>query len=57
MGRVDGRALPLHYANNVIQEMIEPGGALEDVWGNLVVLAGYSLVLLLLASRTLREVE
>ncbi len=52
-----GRALPLHYANNVIQEMIEPGGALEDVWGNLVVLAGYSLVLLLLASRTLREVE
>ncbi len=52
-----GRVLPLHYANNVIQEMIEPGGALEDVWGNLVVLAGYSLVLLLLASRTLREVE
>jgi len=52
-----GRALPLHYANNVIQEMIEPGGALEDVWGNFVVLAGYSLVLLLLASRTLREVE
>src|SRR3712207_8488987 len=27
-----GRALPLHYANNVIQEKIEPGGALEDVW-------------------------
>src|SRR5918997_5469879 len=27
-----GRALPLHYANNVIQEVIEPGGALEDVW-------------------------
>jgi len=52
-----GRVLPLHYANNVIQEMIEPNGALEDVWGNLVVLAGYSVVLLLLASRTLREVE
>jgi ABC-2 type transport system permease protein len=52
-----GRVLPLHYANNVIQEMIEPNGALEDVWGNLVVLVGYSLVLLLLASLTLREVE
>src|SRR3712207_6593567 len=51
-----GRALPLHYANNVFQEMLEPGGALEDVWGNLIVLAGYSLVLMLLASRTLREV-
>jgi ABC-2 type transport system permease protein len=52
-----GRVLPLHYANNVIQEMIEANGALEEVWGNLVVLAGYSLVLLVLASRTLREVE
>jgi ABC-2 type transport system permease protein len=52
-----GRVLPLHYANNVIQEMIEPNGTLEDVWGNLVVLVGYSLVLLLLASRTLQEIE
>jgi ABC-2 type transport system permease protein len=52
-----GRALPLHYANNVIQEMIEANGALGDVWGNLVVLAGFSVVLLVLASRTLSEVE
>lgn len=52
-----GRAFPLHYANNVIQEMIEASGTLNDVWGNLVVLAAYSLVLLLLASFTLREVE
>jgi ABC-2 type transport system permease protein len=52
-----GRVLPLHYANSVIQEMIEPNGTLEDVWGNLVVLVGYSLVLLLLASRTLQEIE
>jgi ABC-2 type transport system permease protein len=52
-----GQALPLHYANNVIQEVIEPNGSLGDVWGNLVVLAGYSVVLLLLASRTLSEVE
>jgi ABC-2 type transport system permease protein len=52
-----GHVFPLFYANNVIQEVIEPGGALEDVWENLVVLVGYSLVLLLLASRTLREIE
>ena len=52
-----GQALPLHYANNVIQEMIEANGALGDVWGNLVVLAGYSAVLLVLASLTLSEVE
>lgn len=49
--------LPLFYANNVIQEMIEADGALENVWGNLVLLAAYSLLLLLLASLTLREVE
>jgi ABC-2 type transport system permease protein len=52
-----GHVFPLFYANNVIQEVIEPGGALADVWENLVVLVGYSLVLLLLASRTLREIE
>lgn len=52
-----GHALPLFYANNVIQEIIQTGGALEDVWGNLVVLATYGLALLLLASLTLRDVE
>jgi ABC-2 type transport system permease protein len=52
-----GHVFPLFYANNVIQEVIEPNGALEDVWGNLVVLMCYSVLLLLLASRTLREIE
>ncbi len=52
-----GHVFPLFYANNVIQEVILPNGTLEDVWGNLVVLAGYSAALLLLASRTLPEVE
>ncbi|HSK98962.1 MAG TPA: ABC transporter permease [Rubrobacteraceae bacterium] len=52
-----GSLLPLHYANNVIWEVIVANWALEDVWGNLVVLVGYSVVLLLLASRTLRDVE
>jgi ABC-2 type transport system permease protein len=52
-----GHIFPLFYANNVIQEVIQPTGILEDVWGNLVVLAGYGVALLLLASLTLREVE
>ncbi len=52
-----GHVFPLFYANNVIQEVILPNGTLVDVWGNLVVLAGYSVALLLLASRTLPEVE
>ncbi len=52
-----GHIFPLFYANNVIQEIIQPTGILEDVWGNLVVLAGYGVALLILASLTLREVE
>jgi ABC-2 type transport system permease protein len=52
-----GHALPLFWANDVIQEIIEPGGTLENVWGSFVVLAAYSVVLLVLASLTLREVE
>jgi ABC-2 type transport system permease protein len=52
-----GHALPLFWANDVIQEVIEPNGALENVLGSFVVLAAYSVVLLLLASFTLREVE
>ena len=52
-----GHALPLFWANDVIQEVIEPNGALENVLGSFVVLAAYSVVLLLLASFTLRETE
>jgi ABC-2 type transport system permease protein len=52
-----GHALPLFYANTVIQEVIKDNGSLQEVWGNLVILAGYGVALLLVASRTLREVE
>lgn len=52
-----GHVFPLFYANNVIQEIIGTDGTLEDTWGNIVVLVGYSVFLLLLASRTLREIE
>lgn len=54
---IAGWALPLRYANNVIQEMIRPGGALADTWLNLVALLGYIVALLVLASRTMREAE
>lgn len=52
-----GRALPLRYANNVIQEVIAPGGTLAETWLNVVALLGYIVVLLALASWTMREVE
>ncbi|GAC1404567.1 MAG: hypothetical protein NVSMB65_20700 [Chloroflexota bacterium] len=52
-----GHLLPLFYANQVLQELIHPGGAIGSVWGSLAVLCAYSLVLLVLASRTLREAD
>jgi ABC-2 type transport system permease protein len=52
-----GQIFPLFYANDVIQALIQPDGALGDAWGSFVVLAGYGVVLLIMASLTLREVE
>lgn len=52
-----GRLIPLYYANTVIQEVIRPAGELSHVSGHLLFLAGYSVILLLAASRSLREVE
>jgi ABC-2 type transport system permease protein len=52
-----GHVFPLFWANDVIQDVIGSGWTFGDVRTSLAVLAGYSVVLLLLASRTLREVE
>lgn len=52
-----GHVFPLFWANDLIQEVISPGGALENAQTDLFVLAGYGVVLLLLASLTLRETE
>jgi ABC-2 type transport system permease protein len=52
-----GHVFPLFWANDVIQDLIESGWTFGDIQSSLAVLAGYSIVLLLLASRTLREVE
>ena len=48
---------PLYYANQVIQELIKPAGTLGDAWTSLAALPTYGLIVLLLASRTLREME
>lgn len=52
-----GHLLPLFYANGVIFTIITPDGSVSSVWGDLTILVGYSILLLLLASRTLRETE
>ncbi len=50
-----GRLSPLHYANNAVQELIKGGVGLETIGRDLVILAAYAVVLLLVASRTLAE--
>lgn len=52
-----GQALPLYYANDVIQAVIGSGWDFEDVGTSFAVLAGYGVALLVLASLTLRETE
>ncbi len=52
-----GMLSPLLYANNVIKEVIVSVDEFVDVWHNIPILMGYALVLLLIASQTLKEVE
>ena len=46
---------PLYYANDVLQRLIAPGGALTDAWGSLVALPLYGVAVVGLATLTLRE--
>jgi ABC-2 type transport system permease protein len=46
---------PLYYANAVIQGLIQAGGTLGDNLGHLIALPMYGLIILLLATLTLRE--
>jgi ABC-2 type transport system permease protein len=55
--QVLGYGFPLYYANRVVQSLIGPAQGVGGEGGALLVLAGYSIALLLLASRTLQEVE
>ena len=50
-----GKCLPLHYAVNIIHEIIRPDYAFQNVIADFIILAGYILLLWLLASFTMKE--
>lgn len=51
------RMIPLYYANEVLQVLITPDGTLAGAWLHLIGLPAYGIVILAVASRTLREVD
>jgi ABC-2 type transport system permease protein len=53
--QVLSRATPIYYANRVIQKLIQPGGAIRDDWAGFAGLPLYGVVLIALATLTLRE--
>ncbi len=52
-----GKCLPLHYAVNIIQEIIKPAYSLQNILIDFIILTGYIFLLWLLASFTLKESE
>jgi ABC-2 type transport system permease protein len=52
-----GKCLPLHYAVNIIHEIIKPEYSLHNTYMDFAVLTGYIFLLWILASLTLRETE
>lgn len=52
-----GKCLPLYYAVNIIDEIIKPEYSLRNTYLDFAILAGYILLLWILASFTLRETE
>ena len=52
-----GKCLPLHYAVNIIHEIIKPRYSLDKTYLDFAVLAGYIFLLWVLASLTLNETE
>ena len=48
-------ATPLYYANRVVRELIQPGGAIDHNWGAFAALPLYGLAVTFLATLTLRE--
>ena len=51
------RAIPLYYANHLLQHLVRPGAVLSDDWAGLASLAGYGVIVLALATLTLRELD
>lgn len=52
-----GKCLPLHYAVNIIHEIIKPEYMIADTFVDFGILTGYVFGLLALASLTLKETE
>ena len=52
-----GKCLPLHYAVNIIHEIIKPQYSLHNTYMDFAFLTGYIFLLWILASFTLRETE
>jgi ABC-2 type transport system permease protein len=50
-------AVPVYYANQVVQQLIKPGGTIGDDWASFIGLPIYGVVVLFLATLTLREQE
>jgi len=50
-------AIPLYWANRVIQHLVKPEGSLTHDWVGLAGLSLYGLLVLALATRTLRELD
>ncbi|MDP3642822.1 MAG: ABC transporter permease [Bacteroidota bacterium] len=55
--QIIGKCLPLHYAVNIIHEIIKPEYKLTDTFVDFGILAGYIFGLLILASLSLKETE
>lgn len=52
-----GECLPLHYAVNIIHEIIKPEYSLHNTYLDFTILIGYIFLLWILASLTLKETE
>lgn len=52
-----GKCLPLHYAVNIIHEIIKPGYSLSDTYADFIILSSYIFILWIIATLSLRETE
>jgi len=55
--KIIGKCLPLHYAVNIVHEIIKPAYKIADTLVDFGILTGYIFALLALASLTLKEAE
>lgn len=51
------RAIPLYYANHILEHLSKPGALLSDDWSGFAQLVLYGTIILSLATLTLRELD